>query len=391
MYDVISHGRRFYRTLVASSDNAYCYPDMPCTLFLPGDRPRLVAGDPRTPSSAHPSLLITRTLTKQLGTQTYLPERLMRGLIPAALLEAYAFWQNPDGSLTAYPKPDAPLATRSTRLQLSSPGGAGRHRVWQRRRHPHPYARGRLSPCARQAIAASLSSPHGLRTRPHLRRPDHGTGGRRATEAMDGTGSGLRKEEREEHSWLCALAEADLSRPRLTLLNLMHAPEGSSLRAVASVFLRLENLSHILAWSETPSASVDDLTTIDLIELPRLRLLPRSVRTDTSRLRRALGLSVSTHPTLAPTRCSARCPSLLLGLPMASTTYSSPPRCRSARCCTLPLSTQLVPGRSNAQWLTPALTPARALPLSSPRCSTVPRWLAQCCAPRTSTRCTSAS
>ena len=36
VYDVVSHGRRFYRTLVASSDNAFCLHDMPCTLFLQG-------------------------------------------------------------------------------------------------------------------------------------------------------------------------------------------------------------------------------------------------------------------------------------------------------------------------------------------------------------------
>ena len=100
VYNVVSHGRRFYRTLIASSDNAFCLHDMPCTLFLDGEEPRLVAGDPRAPSAHAPSLVITRSLTKALGTQAYLPERLLRGLLPAALLEHYAFWQNADGSLT---------------------------------------------------------------------------------------------------------------------------------------------------------------------------------------------------------------------------------------------------------------------------------------------------
>eukprot|EP00966_Prymnesium_polylepis_P315084 7280750-Prymnesium_polylepis.1 len=52
VYNVVSHARRFYRTLIFSSDNAFCLHDMPCTLFLHGERPRLVAGDPRTPVPA---------------------------------------------------------------------------------------------------------------------------------------------------------------------------------------------------------------------------------------------------------------------------------------------------------------------------------------------------
>lgn len=92
VYDVVSHGRRFYRSLVASSDNAFCLHDMPCTLFLQGDKPRLVAGDPRMARPVGSSLLITRTLTKQLGEQTFIPKRLLHGLLPAALLESYAFW-----------------------------------------------------------------------------------------------------------------------------------------------------------------------------------------------------------------------------------------------------------------------------------------------------------
>ena len=34
VYDVISHGRRFYRTLIFSSDNAFALHNMPTTLFL---------------------------------------------------------------------------------------------------------------------------------------------------------------------------------------------------------------------------------------------------------------------------------------------------------------------------------------------------------------------
>ena len=118
VYNVISHARRWYRSLIFSSDNAFCLYDMPSTLFLHGDRPRLVAGEPKAVAKAAPSLLITRSLTRQLGTQTFVPTRLLRGLIPAALLEVYAFWQDENDSLAAYPHAAAPSAAKRTRLTL---------------------------------------------------------------------------------------------------------------------------------------------------------------------------------------------------------------------------------------------------------------------------------
>jgi hypothetical protein len=128
VYDVVSHGRRFYRTLVASSDNIFCLHDMPCTLFLQGETPKFVAGDPRKMVPPKPSLVITRNLTKNLGTQMFIPNRLLHGLLPAALLEAYVFWQNDDDSLTGYPRIHAPMGVKATRLQLKltpigEPGG----------------------------------------------------------------------------------------------------------------------------------------------------------------------------------------------------------------------------------------------------------------------------
>ena len=69
VYNVVSHARRFYRTLVFSSDAALCLYDMPCTLFLEGTRPRLIAGDPRKAEPRSSSLLITRNLTTALGQQ----------------------------------------------------------------------------------------------------------------------------------------------------------------------------------------------------------------------------------------------------------------------------------------------------------------------------------
>ena len=43
--------------------------------------------------AAH-SLVVTRALSKSTGVQTFLPSRLLAGLVPSALLSDYVFWEN---------------------------------------------------------------------------------------------------------------------------------------------------------------------------------------------------------------------------------------------------------------------------------------------------------
>ena len=51
---------------------------------------------------------VQRQPTSQLLEQAFLPARLLRGLLPDALLESHLFWQNGDGSLSGYPAHAAP-------------------------------------------------------------------------------------------------------------------------------------------------------------------------------------------------------------------------------------------------------------------------------------------
>src|SRR5690348_8614270 len=56
-------------------------------------------------SSPQSSLVITRNLSvTDDATQLYVPVRYLLGLLPAALLDNYVFWQNKDDSLTGYMK-----------------------------------------------------------------------------------------------------------------------------------------------------------------------------------------------------------------------------------------------------------------------------------------------
>ena len=75
---------------------------MPTTLGYCDDVPYLTCGDARLDAIAGPSLVVTRNLSKTMGLQTLVAPKVLQGLLPAALLDSYEFWQNKDDSITAY-------------------------------------------------------------------------------------------------------------------------------------------------------------------------------------------------------------------------------------------------------------------------------------------------
>ena len=113
VYRIESHGRRYYRSLEYCSDARFCLRDMqPSTgsrqgLWAPWERHG--AGHPYADSHNSPtkSAVITRDWTVEanlsLGTETYIPARLLWGMIPATLLESHEFWQDEDDNLRGYP------------------------------------------------------------------------------------------------------------------------------------------------------------------------------------------------------------------------------------------------------------------------------------------------
>ena len=131
-----------------------------------------------------PTVVISRSLTAALGTQVYVPPRLMFGLLPSTLLDDYVFWQNENESLTGYPSKERAEQEINSKtpavLKVQIAGGTAKV----------------------------------TRTRHEERIPGE--------------------------------SEGDM-----VLLNLMYAPEGSSLTSIGELLLRLENLSHILVWTKT--------------------------------------------------------------------------------------------------------------------------------------------
>ena len=193
--------------------------------------------------------MISRRLTSALGEQTYQPARLLRGLIPAALLETYELWQCADDSLRGYMRPAA-LAASSLRAELRVSLHRGASRGVGQPDHPH-------SPLRVAAIVRRVQ----------LRDAD--------ADKPEGVAAAVS----------AATGELDATKPALTLLNLLLAPRGSALRRLASLMMRLDDLSHILAWSEAPPGAAPDAphpdgaaVNVDLLELPRLHLTFRARR-----------------------------------------------------------------------------------------------------------------
>jgi hypothetical protein len=93
VFNLVSHGRRLYRTLIYSSDNRFalhCLP--PNTNDRSSSLPACVvaeAGDFKRKILNEPSLVITRANNLLAGHETYIPARLLQGVVPSALLEAF--------------------------------------------------------------------------------------------------------------------------------------------------------------------------------------------------------------------------------------------------------------------------------------------------------------
>ena len=112
VYRIESHGRRRHRSLIYTSDARYCLRTMqPKIDHRTAPWPswaRHEAGHPYDVPEPAPSAVITREATVpenlSFGEETFLPQRLLWGLLPAALLERYVFWQDESDLLRGYPR-----------------------------------------------------------------------------------------------------------------------------------------------------------------------------------------------------------------------------------------------------------------------------------------------
>lgn len=236
VFNVVEYGRRHIRVLEYTSNLSTClhevnvgepYPDRVAGILS------LSAGIPMTTLSPAPSLLVTRALNSELGTQTFVPPRFLAGLVPSALVDKYVYWQSENDDIIGYEK----MPTRDEDDE-----------------EDETKVDDQDAPSTRLKITLSKSQS------------DFDKSGfcNSNAEALIQRLPVLGNDEEVER--------IDTNRPILTLLNVLTAPPSSLLKRVGMLLARLDNLSHVLVWSKSDVKTVHSHATIDLIELPRVNL-----------------------------------------------------------------------------------------------------------------------
>jgi len=248
VFNLLESGRRYYRSLIFSSDSSFTYQSLPhieSKDMPPATTNGYICREVLTPDSLliprpRPSLVISRNFgISHDEMQTFLPSRFLRGLIPVVLLDEYEFWQSPDNSLTGYPKVKSqskiPTFLRVEFLEIDGdPFGTGNDND--------------VEPANDDEKDADPIINSGPQKRKDLVRVCR-----------------CPQDESQVNS-------VDITGKTLFLMNILYAREDTSLSLVADFLVRFEDLSHVLVWTSTEVYYPWDPCTIDLIEMPRLKI-----------------------------------------------------------------------------------------------------------------------
>jgi thiol-disulfide isomerase/thioredoxin len=134
IYRIESYGHRFYRSLEYSSDTRFCLqamqPDFSHRTYPKPSWELYGAGHPyqnSTPESARASKVLTRDWTVKgnlsFGTETYIPARLLSGVLPETLLDTHRFWQDEEDQLRGYPIVDEKDADKKNKAESGTSKG----------------------------------------------------------------------------------------------------------------------------------------------------------------------------------------------------------------------------------------------------------------------------
>jgi hypothetical protein len=475
VYRIESHGRRFYRSLEYASDARFCLRAMqPSTDNREQPWPdweRHGAGHPYEDSHGDPtSAVITREAScdenLSLGVETYIPDRLLWGIVPHTLLEQHCFWQDEDDHLRGYPipKPDSKgsseqLGSDIIFVRLAAGAHVALHggrfdavglkdklltptRALILRLKKARLQRQRTAVGKALALVEAFAAKNALLTPPLessfavskalatiLRRIGGHSFGPGSEGQLDGDLAALsrllgridllpfsrrRRRHRITEVVLPAIADAlvalldedarsepvatgaaatnaaatnaaatnaaaapapagpagaadaavsasELEEQELVLLDLLHAPAGSYLHSLADVMVRVENLSHVLAWARFDESAdlgrADALSqsSLHIVSLPRLKLTFQARQVGDS-----VRLYSVDHADLFITNERDETASLLAGLSHSLLLSSSNgemsvlvPAWKPVRPTieAVPFSTELVLDRADAEWL----------------------------------------
>ena len=209
-------------------------PDGHPALSDSGERYLLSAA--RRLGAAAGSLVVSRNLSEAQGRQQFVPARHLRGLLPAALLEEYAFWQSGDGDLYGDAKAGAkhPRTMIHCRLLESDGDGAG-------------VAGERAAVIRRRIPLPPGCEPGTSRERSRRRRVGPAHAGGPAVRAGD-----ARRAAEAESAYDERLAGKTFRRATAS-------PAATALRSLAGRLAAVEGLAHCLAWTAAP-VDVDKLS-----------------------------------------------------------------------------------------------------------------------------------
>lgn len=333
VFGFTEHGRRTYRSQIYTSNTRFCLshmkPDTKDRAWPWHPSVRYGAGSLTRQFNPAPSLVISRDHHADDVEETFMPKRLLEGIVPSALLDNFFFYQRDgDDSLRGYPKDlnspqwhyrvDVTLVNLSENhpqvADASNPVRAGWHAVISRcklrdediaeegsgknffniKKQLDPndplvaaINKSKLSTLTDQGYGVRVAEQvlstfdydlplaqawlADAKNQEELERIRNSASESDAAIAADGSNG-------EEADIVPDLPELPLVRQlsrrsrQLVLLNLVDAPRDSPLYRLAEVITRIEDLSHVLAWTSSDVVFPNEQVNMSLIELPRLKL-----------------------------------------------------------------------------------------------------------------------
>jgi hypothetical protein len=253
IFNVVEHGRRWYRSMIFSSDPVCTLHKLPMETFFINGRMFQCCGNPKVKATRTESLVITRYLNEEdvNAAQTYIPHRMMNGILPAVLLENYNFWQNADDSITGYmPSNNNTHQSRSiVNIRLRKDAGSDMTGFG--------FSHATATVCRIYTLEDASIRDFSFYTVPDPEKPP--------MFMVD-----LMAVLTSYHAQYGTLSRP-YGAPNVAKEFLQFDGEVRTLHALIHLLLRLEPLSHMIAWSKTDPGT-NASTGVDLIELPRLRL-----------------------------------------------------------------------------------------------------------------------
>eukprot|EP00755_Sulcionema_specki_P005608 Sspe_Gene.33212::Locus_16237_Transcript_1_1_Confidence_1.000_Length_12018::g.33212::m.33212 len=284
IYDIFSFGRRYYRSLVYSTD---ARTSMKFLQPTPKDRDhhwqpgfRHEAGNWSTSMARRQDSIILRHVECRLNRagciEQFIPARLLHGLLPDCLLNSHLFWQDAQDCLRGYPihqgdgaKPHHLLFVqlRDVRYQNMMASFTTFRVVRYADAENCPKTRERKP--KKKCQAADLPDVDELDLiRTSTFAQDEMA--REMTGEFSRQMSSFGQAESDERPPAKPAAQAEDQ--DLLLVDLLHAREGTPLYSLAQLLMRVEDLSHCLVWTNNLYPQEGENIDLTWVHLPRLKL-----------------------------------------------------------------------------------------------------------------------